>query len=455
MKGRIVGIHIIVLLFIVGIIFSHIYACVCDSYNNIFSIITYTISLSLFLNLCLNKTLIFSKCCKSIIYAIFFLCGASNYILLDEANNGNLFYSSADKNLFESYSSTDEIESSRDYRSSFKNSKEQQKSRILENSKQQKKSRTRKNSLREQINEQVSKKIARIAPNREENSILLAITLGNKSILSREQKEAFSSSGAMHILALSGLHISILFTLFKALLFCFNFSYSSRRIKLFILFVCIIFYGYITGFNTSVQRAIIMIIIYYICVLYGRKYNKSTALCLAAFIILCLSPSLLFSIGFQLSFAAIIGIFYIFPTVNNSLEPIINKVNNIFFLETTPIMYIGSSKSKISVTTLYLLRGLFRCALKAIHFISKYLCNTISLSIACQITTLPLCLYYFGSSSNYFIITNLLAIPLATNILYLFVFSFILYPIPFIGDFIANILVCNIKLLNIVVDIFA
>lgn len=388
MKRRIEGIQIIVLFFIVGIIFSYI----CESYNYLLLNISYLISLLLFLFLSLNKNLIFSRCCKPTICLLFLLCGASNYALFNNKNGDFSLFSSADKL-----------------------------------------------SLKSVINEQVSEKIKILAPNREENSVLLAITLGNKSTLSKEQKAAFSSSGAMHILALSGLHISILFTLFKALLFCLNFSYSSKRVKLFLLFVCIIFYGYITGFNSPVQRATIMIIIYYICVLYGRKYNKTTALCISAFIILCLSPSLLFSVGFQLSFAAIIGIFYIFPTINSSFAPILERH--------IPIIY-RERFSGVLGNSIY-------CIYNGAHFLFKYFCSTVSLSIACQITTLPLCLYYFGSSSNYFIITNLLAIPVATNILYLFVFSFILHPIPLLGEFLAKILVWNIKLLNIIVGTFA
>ncbi len=380
MKGRIEGIHIIVLFFLAGIIFGYI----CVSYNYAYFNFISAPYLLLISILYLNKNLLFSRYCKSIICLLFFFLGATNYSLFNDTNSNNSFFSSADK-----YSNLYEEE----------------------------------RNIKESIKEEVREKIIRMTPNKEERSILLAITLGDKSILTKEQKESFSNSGAMHILALSGLHIGILFTLLQSLLFCLNFSYSSKRMKSLLLFICILFYGYITGFSASVQRAIIMIIIYYLSKIFNRKYNKVTALSMAAFIIITLSPTLLFTIGFQLSFAAIIGIFFIYPTINSAFTPTL-----------TNFTYIKNNKVGL--------------------FIYKYFWNTISLSIACQITTLPLCLYYFGSSSNYFIITNLLAIPLATSILYLFVFSYIFFSFPYIGAFFTKILIYNIKLLNYVVDSF-
>ncbi len=256
-----------------------------------------------------------------------------------------------------------------------------------------------------------------ILPNQKESSVITAITLGDKSALTPELKESYANSGAMHILALSGLHVGIIYSIINYLLFFLNYNFVTKRIKILIISISIILYAYITGFSPSVQRATIMIILYMLFKIVGRRSNKIEVLSFSAFIICLIHPSSITNIGFQLSFSAILGIFLLMPIIKNSLDPLYNKITNRYLLK--PI---------------------------------KYFINIIAITIACQIATLPFTFYYFGNFSPFFLITNIIAIPVATVILYCFTLTILFSPIPILFNLFKDVLGSIISLLNRVIE---
>ncbi len=263
--------------------------------------------------------------------------------------------------------------------------------------------------------------------NNEELNILKALVLGDRKDISKNIIEAYRLSGSLHLLALSGLHVSILYSVLNIALSIFNISYKTKYINFYFYAIIICSYSFITGMSPSVLRAALMIIVYKICSITNKNSNKINTLSISAFIIVLLSPKQLFSIGFQLSFSAMLGITYILPSLNASVKilakPTLNKIN--------------SNNNKLANNTL-----------KLINKLVQIIIDSINISVACQIATLPICYYYFSYSAPYFLISNIIAIPLVTIILYLFCLSILFYPLPTLYNLACYILEYFIHFLN-------
>lgn len=274
------------------------------------------------------------------------------------------------------------------------------------------------NGERWEITEKVAEGFKRFTPYNDEHSILCALSLGIKDNISKEIKKSYSNAGVMHILALSGMHIGIIFLIINSLLFPLNLNYKTKRIKSIIALAVICLYALATGASPSITRATIMICIYSISSICNRKGNKWNNIALSALIMGIFNPWDVTQIGFQLSFAAIIGIAAIYPTIEGSISTILEKANwN-----------------------------------RTVKTIAKQTMAIIGISVSCQITTLPLSLYYFGNNAQYFILANLAAIPLTTIILYLLVMAIATSWIEPVGDFICLTLNYSIKTMNLLID---
>ncbi len=197
-------------------------------------------------------------------------------------------------------------------------------------------------------------------------AVLAAMTLGDKSALSKELRDTYSVTGASHVLALSGLHLGILYMLLSTIML----QRGSRRKHLavqVILVLTIWAFALLVGLPLSVVRSALMISIFALFSLGHRPHLSINLLALAAIIILLFSPTALFDIGFQLSFLSVFSILLFMPLLTKkSTNPIVS--------------------------------GLW-------------------VSIAAQMGTAPLVAYYFGRFSTYFLLTNLIVLPLAYVIL--------------------------------------
>ncbi|WP_244828564.1 ComEC/Rec2 family competence protein [Carboxylicivirga sediminis] len=203
-------------------------------------------------------------------------------------------------------------------------------------------------------------------------AILNALFLGDKSLLSYEQKSAFSDAGAMHLLAVSGLHVGIIYMLLMSIVSVFR----ARKYKLLtalVVILCLWFYAAVTGFSPSVLRASLMFTI----LEFGRISKRQTGifnlLGASMFIIIIIEPLSIFNIGFWLSHVAVASIVSFYP-----------KVNNWFHFRFPPF---------------------------------KWGWSIIAVSIAAQLGTLPIAIYAFHEFPLYFIVTNIVMIPVVTPIL--------------------------------------
>lgn len=208
-------------------------------------------------------------------------------------------------------------------------------------------------------------------------AFISALTLGYKADLSDDIQSAFRTSGTSHVLAVSGLHVGIIYLIISTLLSVLGKRRGVTIVKQIIIIILLWGYALMTGLSISVIRAAIMLTIYCVGVIINRKGFSYNTLCIAAFFILMFRPTSLFDIGFQMSFMAVFSILF--------FQPIFRKLIH--------------SDNKI------LAWGLDLCYL----------------SVAAQIGVFPLVLHYFGTFPNYFFIANILIVPLISLIVYTFV----------------------------------
>ncbi len=199
-------------------------------------------------------------------------------------------------------------------------------------------------------------------------AVVGAVSLGEKRNLDSSLKQIYSSSGASHVLAVSGLHVGILFWLLGMLLPRQLFPFRFRWIRELVIMAVLWAYAVAIGLPLSITRSLIMFSMLSFCSSVGRDSSSVNTLSLAAMIILLIEPQSLFDVGFQLSFCAVLGI-----------------------LLFEPLLY-GLVKTRTSV--------------------GEYVWGIVCVSLAAQIGTAPLVMYSFGTFSTYFLITNLLVIPI-------------------------------------------
>ena len=235
-----------------------------------------------------------------------------------------------------------------------------------------------------------------------EFEVLSALTLGYSRELDPETRRVFSSSGAMHVLSVSGLHVGIIFTVLSFLLAFLKKKQWGKWIFVSLVVAILWFYAFITGLSPSVLRASAMFSVFIIGDNMNRRSNIYNSLALTAFFLLLINPGNLFDIGFQLSYAALFG-----------------------------IVFLQSKFEKVIVIR---------------NKVLKYFAALITVSIAAQITTFPITSYYFGQFPSYFWITNLFIIPLTGLLTPVGILLLFVYKIPVISVGIAFILNNILKL---------
>ena len=208
------------------------------------------------------------------------------------------------------------------------------------------------------------------------NALMKALTLGDKTSLDPKVTAAFRESGAAHILALSGLHLGILYMILSKLLRLAGNYPLTRILRSVSIILMTGIYVLATGASPSLVRAWLFILLNEIAFLTCRKTNLSRILCSALFIQLVLDPEVIGNVGFQLSYLAMAGICWIYPFMKGWYPEAENGGRDL------PIM--------------------------------RKLWDMASLTLSCQLTTAPAVLYYFGTLPRYFLVTNLIALPLTT-----------------------------------------
>jgi len=251
----------------------------------------------------------------------------------------------------------------------------------------------------------------------EDAGILCAMLLGDKSSLPQETKELYQKNGIAHILAISGLHISMIG------LFLYKFLkkiYIPNEINIPCTILFLFSYAQMTGFSVSTNRATIMLTISLCAILLGRTYDFITAICLSGTIILLQNPYQLVNCGFLLSFGAVLGISVVYPIIKKCIFPSEEKNRKVNkTVESIRIVLFHWTKKELAE------HKKWRSGKKIIY----KLVDAFLISLSVNLITLPILLYFYYDFPIYSIFLNLLILPFVSLLIALAVL------LAFIGMF--------------------
>ena len=227
--------------------------------------------------------------------------------------------------------------------------------------------------------------------------LVSAVSLGAREELEPETTQSFSKTGVTHVLAVSGMNVAIIFVVLEFFLRFLNRKKWGIIIQTLLILAGVWGYAFVTGLSASVLRAAAMFTFILLGKSLSRNANIYNSLAASAFVLLCFNPSLVYDVGFQLSYAAVFSIVYFHPY----------------------------------------LYGL--CYFK--YWVPDQIWIMITVSVAAQIGTIPFLLHYFHQFPTWFLLANLMVIPLVTVILYLSCIVFAVAPIiPGLGVLMTKVL---------------
>ncbi len=272
------------------------------------------------------------------------------------------------------------------------------------------------------IKEQASKTLVGIAANfratlinklkkeafgKEELGVIQALLLGQRNDISEAVYTDYKNSGAVHILAVSGLHIGVLLLLLQFLLQPLTLLPQGGKIKLIAILILLWAFAFVAGLSPSVVRAVTMFSFLTYALYLNRPSNTFNILALSLFFILLVQPLFLFQVGFQMSYAAVFAIVWIYP-----------KLQRFWYPKNWPIRKIW---------------------------------QLLSVSFAAQLGVLPLSLFYFHQFPALFFVSNLVIVPFLGLILGLGILVLLLTNFNILPDFLVTLYNQVIKTMNTII----
>ncbi len=213
----------------------------------------------------------------------------------------------------------------------------------------------------------IIKKLKKSPLTPDELSIIQALILGQRKDISKEMYSDYAAAGAIHILAVSGLHVGIVYYILLLLLSPLKHIKKGSAIISVLIVISLWAFAFITGLSPSVVRAVTMFSFFAFATIINRETNSINTLFLSYFTLLLINPMWLFHVGFQLSYLAVFFILWILPTLNRMYYPT--------------------------------------------NFFLKRIWGIITVTIAAQIGIIPLSLYYFHQFPGLFFLTNIIILP--------------------------------------------
>jgi competence protein ComEC len=234
-----------------------------------------------------------------------------------------------------------------------------------------------------------------------------ALLLGDVDDVDRPLLNDYASTGVIHILSVSGMHVGMIFLILEKLLAFFEKRKNGSWIKALVIVSFIWIYALITGLSPAVMRAAAMLSLIVSSRTMKRQPDILNILAASVILLLIWRPLLLADPGFQLSYLAVAGIVIFYKPVHNIYIPV--------------------------------------------NLILDKVWSIIAVSVAAQILTIPVCLYYFNQFPNYFIITNIIVIPLSNMIIYTGIMALAVGHIPWLSLVIARLLSVLVWTMNTII----
>ena len=237
-----------------------------------------------------------------------------------------------------------------------------------------------------------------------ESALAKALLIGYRVDLDKDLVQAYSNAGVVHLIAISGLHLALIYGLLLWITLRIPYLKKAKVPRLITILFCLWFFAFLTGAPPSVMRAAVMFSFISVGAIFSKNSSIYNSLSASAFLLLCFDPFILWNVGFQLSYLAVLGIVVL-------QKPIYNW----FYF-----------KNKIL----------------------NYTWSMASVSIAAQVFTIPVCFYYFHQLPLLFLIANLIAIPLATLALWGLVGLIVLSPAAALSVYLGKVITAFLWLMN-------
>ena len=238
----------------------------------------------------------------------------------------------------------------------------------------------------------------------DEFAVLAALTLGYTDDLQPDLRASYSASGAMHILSVSGMHVGVVYVVIAFLLSFLDKSQKKKILKSIIIILFLWIYAFVSGMSAAVIRAALMFSFVAFAYCLERKSQIFNTIFMSALLMLIYNPYFLYDVGFQLSYSAVLSIIFFQPMVDKLYKPT-NKIG-------------------------------------------RFSWEMFSVSIAAQLGTTPFTLYYFQQFPNYFLLTNFIAIPLSSLVIYLAIALLTVSWVPYLSVAAGFVLKWSVWLLN-------
>lgn len=238
----------------------------------------------------------------------------------------------------------------------------------------------------------------------DEFAVAAALLLGYVGDVSPELMRGYSASGAMHVLSVSGMHVGIIYLFLEFILGFLNRTKWGKIFKAALILLLIWFYAMMTGLAPCIVRAAVMITLPIIARSMNRVPDMINVIAATFFLMIAYDPLVLYDIGFQLSFLAVTGLVILYKPIYD--------------------LYITSKWLPDKIWSLW------------------------AVSIAAQIATLPVTLYVFHQFPNYFLLTNLLVVPVSSLVIYTGIIVLAFSPWSWLSMLLAKALIFQIWLLN-------
>lgn len=253
----------------------------------------------------------------------------------------------------------------------------------------------------------IKKSLAKHHFSKDELSVINALLLGERQEISKELLQSYTNAGAIHILAISGLHIGIIFLLLTWILKPLLYFKNGSLTRTFCVVILLWMFAFIAGLSASVVRAVTMFTFVALGESFKQKKIIEHSLISSMLILLLFKPLFIFDVGFQLSYLAVFGIIWIQPLLYNLWIP-------------------------------------------KYYLLDKFW-SLLTVSVAAQIGILPISLYYFHQFPALFFIANLLIIPFLGTILFVGITVILLSLIDMLPDFLIDAYSGCIRIMNWIV----
>ncbi len=239
---------------------------------------------------------------------------------------------------------------------------------------------------------------------KDELGIAEALLIGYTNDLDKDLVQAYSNTGVVHIIAISGMHLALIYVMLVWIFARIPVVKCSKILQVVLILGCLWLFSLLTGGAASVLRSAVMFTFITLGKNFVRRSSIYNSLAASAFVLLCYDPYFLWDVGFQLSYLALAGII-IFQ------KPLYN------------LLYI---KNK---------------------WLDK-VWQLVAVSLAAQVLTFPVCIYYFHQFPVLFLLANIIAVPLSSVILYAEIFLLAFSWIPFVGEWLGKITAWLVWLMN-------